>query len=102
KQRALLDAFVPAPGDRFGLFEDPLLLDAALTHAELGDTDAAALACAELAEPLALYCQGRVAEAAGDAGGAFTGYRAFLDRFADADPENRLARDARRRILHRH
>jgi hypothetical protein len=101
KQRALLDAYVPAPGDRWGLFEEPLLLDAALTHAALGDAEEAALACGELTSALGLYCQGRAAEAAGDVAGAAAGYRAFLDRWSDADPENRLVRDARRRLFQR-
>jgi hypothetical protein len=100
-QRAVLDGFVPAPSDRWALFEEPLLYEVALAHADLGSADDAALACAELAAadaPVGLYCQGRAAEAAHDWTGAFQGYRAFLDRFADADADHRLVRDATRRI----
>jgi hypothetical protein len=104
KQAAVLAGFAPAPSDRWGLFEEPLLLEVALTEAELGSPDDAALACAELAETgaaVGLYCQGRAAEAAGDPVGAWQGYRAFLDRWSDADPEQRWVRDARVRIMHR-
>lgn len=101
KQPSVLDGFAPAPSDRWGLFEEPLLYEVALTQAEFGDAEAAALACTELAETgaiIAHYCRGRAAESASDWGGAFLAYREFLDRWSDADKDERLILDAQRRI----
>ena len=94
-----LAGFSPAPSDRWGLFEEPLLFEVALTQADLGSAEDAALACDELdaTTPLALYCHGRAAEAAADWPGAFRAYREFLDRWSDADPDHRLVREAIRR-----
>ena len=93
-----LAGFAPAPSDRFGLFEEPLLFQVALAQADLGSAEDAALACAELPAPLIYYCQGRAAEAAADVAGAFGAYREYLDRMSDADPDFWLTHEAARRI----
>src|SRR5262249_49172448 len=93
-----LAGFAPAPSDRFGLFEEPLLFQVALAQADLGSAEDAARACAELPSPLIYYCQGRAAEAAADVAGAFAAYREYLDRMSDADPDFWLTHEAARRI----
>ncbi|MBI4510341.1 MAG: hypothetical protein HY698_11960 [Deltaproteobacteria bacterium] len=93
----------PAPQDRYALYSFPLLFEIALARSDVGDTEEAQLACSELAAAApgfapARYCLGRVAESRGAWAEAFHHYRAFLDRWADADEEHRLVRDAKRRL----
>jgi hypothetical protein len=95
---AALAGFAPAPIDRHGLFEPPLLLEVALAQMAAGDAEAAALACEELAGPVGLYCRGRAAEAAGRHGDAFVAFRGLADRWTDADPRHRMAADGLRRM----
>ena len=93
----------PTPLDRYALLGPPLLYEVAMTQIAVGDAEAAALSCGELKNvapdfPPALYCEGRAAEAGEKWSEAFAAYRAFLDRWADGDPENRLWIDTRRRL----
>ena len=100
---AILAGDPPTPLDGVPLLEPPVLFDVALAHLASGAIEAAGRDCAALppAYALAAYCRGRVADAAGDRVAAVREFRDFLDRWADADPENRWWRDARRRIVKR-
>jgi hypothetical protein len=91
------------PIDRVGLLEPPLLYDVALAMIDAGDVEDAQLACTEVAAAApgwapAHYCLGRAAEARKDWAEAWRQQREFLDRWADADPDHRWVRDARRRL----
>lgn len=93
----------PLPGDRYAGVEMALLYEIALARLEAGDVEEAGLACAELLGAVPSwapghYCAGRVAEAGERWSEAFQAYRAFLDRWSDADEEHRLVADARRRL----
>jgi hypothetical protein len=93
----------PMPLDRYAFVTTPLLYEIALTHLDAGNAEDAALACAELVAAAPTwapghYCVGRAAEAQKDWRAAFAGYRAFLDRWVDADEEHAIMRDARRRL----
>ena len=91
------------PIDRYAAFDPPLLLDFARDKLAEGDTEGAALACAEIRAAAPAYapgilCEGWVADAKDERGAAFRAYRDFLDRWTGADPENRLYRDGQRKI----
>jgi hypothetical protein len=93
----------PVPVDRYALFEPPLLIDVALTKADAGDVEDAALACTEVltAAPAYApghYCLARVAQVQKDWATSFREYREFLDRWSDADKDHRWVIDAKRRI----
>jgi hypothetical protein len=51
-----------------------------------------------LAPAPGILCEGWVADARDDIPAAFRAYRDFLDRYTEADPENRFLRDGQRRI----
>jgi hypothetical protein len=92
-----------SPIDRYAAFDPPLLLDVARDKLAEGDTEGAALACAEIRAAAPAYapgilCEGWVADAKDERGAAFRAYRDFLDRWTGADPENRLYRDGQRKI----
>jgi tetratricopeptide (TPR) repeat protein len=91
------------PIHRHPFLEPPVLIDVAIARAEAGDREDAALVCQEIlaAAPSYApghYCLGRVAQAGKDWQAAFRSYREFLDRWADAAEENRMVRDATRRL----
>jgi hypothetical protein len=92
-----------SPVDRHALFDPPLLIDVARARIAEGDFEQAALACAEVRAAAPAYapgilCEGWVADARDDIPAAFRAYRDFLDRYTEADPENRFLRDGQRRI----
>jgi hypothetical protein len=94
---------VADPLARFAFLEPPLLLAIALARADAGDAPGAARACDEIlaAAPAyapGWYCRGRAAQAGKDWKSAAQAYRELLDRWSDADEDNRLWRDAKRRL----
>ncbi len=92
------------PIDRHPWFEWPLLYDVAMAKVDVGDAEDALLLCQEImaAAPAWVpghYCLGRAAEGQKDYAAAYREYRELLDRWSDADADNRITHDAKRRIV---